>query len=279
MHRKTKIWLITASTLVLAGCILFVGGMTMAGWDFAKLNTHQYETNTHTLQDDFANITIQSKHADIHFVPSEECKVVCYEMQMVRHVVYVEENTLIIETVDERKWYDYIGITVTTPKITVYLPTKAYNSLVIQGDTGDIKVCGASYDTIDLSVSTGNITLSEAVCTGDVTARVSTGDATLENVTCKNLFSTGNTGNLLLKNVIASESFSIERSTGDIKLEGCDAAELHVETNTGSVKGNLLSEKVFIVKTNTGKVSVPPTTSGGTCKITCNTGDVILHVE
>lgn len=279
MHRKTKIRLTFASVLVLAGCILFVGGMAMANWDFTKLNTHPCETNTHTVQDNFTSISIQSKLADVHFVPSEECKVVCYEMQKVKHSVSVEEKTLIIKAIDERKWQDHIGITLSVPKITVYLPSKAYEALMIQGDTGDINVGSTSCDTINLSVSTGKISLSEAVCAGDVTIQVSTGDVALANVTCKNLFSTGNTGDFSLKNVVAHKNLSIERSTGDIKLEACDAAELHIKTNTGDIKGNLLSEKIFIIKTNTGKVDVPTTTSGGICEITSNTGDIVLGIE
>ena len=35
MNRRMK-WLIAAASLILTGCILFVGVMTMSGWDFKK---------------------------------------------------------------------------------------------------------------------------------------------------------------------------------------------------------------------------------------------------
>ena len=34
MSRKTKIWLIAAAALVLAGCLLFAGTMAAQNWDF-----------------------------------------------------------------------------------------------------------------------------------------------------------------------------------------------------------------------------------------------------
>ena len=47
MSRKTKIWLITAAALVLAGCLLFAGTMAAQNWDFSKLSTVTFETNTY----------------------------------------------------------------------------------------------------------------------------------------------------------------------------------------------------------------------------------------
>jgi len=82
-----------------------------------------------------------------------------------------------------------------------------------------------------------------------------------------------------LKNVNAAEKFSIERSTGDVKFDGCDAAEVFVKTDTGDVTGTLLSEKVFIVETDTGKVDVPKTVNGGRCEITTDTGDINISIK
>ena len=71
----------------------------------------------------------------------------------------------------------------------------------------------------------------------------------------------------------------IERSTGDIELNGCDAGEIFIETDTGNVEGTLLSEKVFVVTTDTGDKRVPNTTSGGRCEITTDTGDIYITIE
>ena len=55
MSRKTKIWLITAAALVLAGCLLFAGTMTAQNWDFSKLSTVTFKTNTYEIDESFSS--------------------------------------------------------------------------------------------------------------------------------------------------------------------------------------------------------------------------------
>ena len=117
------------------------------------------------------------------------------------------------------------------------------------------------------------------MCDGDVSVNVSTGKAYLTNIACKSVLSKGDTGDISLKNVIAAENFSIERTTGDVSFDGSDAAEIFVETDTGNVVGTLLSEKVFVVNTDTGKKEVPETLSGGRCKITTSTGNIRINLQ
>ena len=130
---------------------------------------------------------------------------------------------------------------------------------------------------LDLTVSTGKVTVSGVTCEGDVTVGVSTGKAKLSDVACKSVISSGSTGDILLNNVVATEKFSIERSTGDIKFDGSDAALIFVKTDTGDVTGRLLTDKVFVTQTDTGSVNVPKTAIGGRCEIITDTGD--MHIE
>lgn len=319
MSRATKAWLIIAASLILVGCMIFGGMMMALKWNFIKLSTSRYETNEYTIKEAYQNISIVADTADVIFVPSEtaETEVTCYEQNNVKHSVAVKNGTLVIEVIDTRRWYEYIGINFDTPKITVYLPQSGYNTLSVKLDTGDvvvpvafkfasvditgstgdvtfsasvagtaaiktstgdIRVENVSVGALDLSVSTGKVTVSGVTCEGDVTLRVSTGDSNLTDVTCKNLISNGSTGGLSLENVVATETFSIERSTGDVKLSDCDAAEILIKTDTGDVKGTLLSEKVFITETDTGRVSVPKSTTGGRCEIHTDTGNIKISI-
>ncbi len=78
---------------------------------------------------------------------------------------------------------------------------------------------------------------------------------------------------------ITKEKMSIKRSTGDIRFDGSDATEIFVETDTGDVTGTLISEKVFIARTDTGRINVPKTTNGGKCEINTDTGDIKLEIK
>ena len=279
MKKSTKIWLITATSLVALGCIMFSVAMTKIHWDFTKLSTVKYETNTYEVTDDFNSISMLTDTADILFVQSDDkiCKVVCYEMSDMKHTTTVQNDTLTINVTDEREWYDHIGITLGSPKITVYLPKTEYDSLAIKEDTGDIEVPkDFKFGSIDIATSTGDITVSGITCEDDLKINVSTGKVNLTDIKCKSFISDGSTGDISLNNVIATEKFSIERSTGDVKFDACDATEIWVETDTGDVTGKLLSEKIFITQTSTGDVHVPKSTNGGKCEITTSTGDIYI---
>ena len=315
MRKATKIWLITATVLALLGIGVFVSAAAAVGFDLTRFATQKYQTTTHTPNEDFSNISIKANTADISLVPSEDgvCRVSCYEWEKLKYSVAVRDDTLFIDMVDERAWYDHIGIGLGSPKITVYLPRSIYGALTVVGSTGDVTVpreltfggidifvstgdvsCYASAtDAVKITASTGDIrlgkvragTLALAVTTGDIIAtgvvcaddalvEVSTGRVNLTDMTCKNLTSRGDTGDIELKNVVAQEKFLVERSTGDVRLDGCDAVEIFIKTDTGDVSGTLLSEKVFAVETDTGEVQVPSTASGGRCEIITDTGDI-----
>ncbi len=320
MRKTTMIWFAVAAFLILAGCIMFGSVMTVFGWDFTKLSTGNYETKHHEIREDFHAISVNTDTADMTFVRSEDtkCTVECYEQKGVTHCVTVKDGTLVIETVDARKWYEYIGIRFGTPKVTVYLPRTEYTTLFIKESTGDIEMprdfqfenADLSLSTgdvnffasaserikiqtstgkirlehafagaLDLSASTGGITVSNVICEGDMNLHVSTGKTNLTDLSCRNLTSSGSTGNISLSNVVAAEKLSIKRSTGDISFDRSDAGEIFVQTDTGHVKGSLLTDKVFIAQTDTGTINVPKTQTGGRCEIDTDTGNIKITVE
>ncbi|MBO4734043.1 MAG: DUF4097 family beta strand repeat protein [Clostridia bacterium] len=144
--------------------------------------------------------------------------------------------------------------------------------------TGDIMIDGGALCGIDLTATTGDITVKNIDTTGDIKANVSTGDISLSNVRCMNLTSTGSTGDMVFKDVTAQLSFYLERSTGSVEFDGCDAGEIMVKTTTGDVCGTLLSEKIFFTETSTGDIKVPKSLTGGKCEVKTSTGDIILDV-
>ena len=319
MKKGVKIWNIVASCLVCVGVVVMLAGLSSCSWDFSIINGGKYQTNTHEITEDFSNISIRTDTADIIFLESENenCKVVCYEEEDVKHSVSVAEGTLMVNVVDERKWYEGL-FNFDSPKITVYLPEIEYSTLIIEestgdieitpyfkfktvdvsvstgdvtcyasatervkieGSTGDICVENISAGEVDITVSTGKVTVANVTCDGDIKVGASTGKTYLRDITCKNVISSGDTGDISLKNVVATDTFTIERDTGDVRLYSSDAGEIFIETDTGDVEGSLLSAKVFIIDTDTGDKDVPDTVTGGRCKITTDTGDVRIMIK
>lgn len=320
MKRAAKAWMIVAAVLIGIGAILFVSVMAANHWDFSAIANVHYETRTVAVDDAFTGISVRSDTADVMLVPSSDgkCRVELYENEKVRHTVSVNDGVLTVGENDTRKWFERIAFSFGSPKITVYLPETAYETLLIRErtgdvqipadfifdsiditantgdvscfascsgsiairtDTGDIRIENGSAESLTLSVTTGEAGVRSFTCEKGIDLTVTTGDAYLSDVTCESLTSTGDTGDITLRNVIVSERISIERDTGDVRFEKCDAGEIDIETDTGDVTGSLLSDKVFITKSDIGDVNVPETTSGGTCRITTDTGDIRITVE
>lgn len=319
MSRATKIRLIIATSLIALGLVMFVAAVAACDWDFTKLSSVKYETNTYEVSEEFSGIKINADTENILFAPSEDgkCKVVCLEEENFKHSVAVQDGILTVDGVDERKWHERL-MNFGEKKISVYLPSNEYASLLIKSSTGDIEIpnnlkfesidvsvstgdlknyASATKDvkmttstgdilvenisaaSLNLSVSTGKVTVKNAACELDIKISVSTGRTNISDTQCKNLISSGSTGDISLKNVIAEEKFNIKRSTGDVKLDSCDAAEIFIETSTGDVSGSLLSPKVFIANTDTGEKDIPDTVIGGRCEITTDTGDIEISIN
>lgn len=318
---KTKLrWLITAVILTVIGAILIGFAVIMMKGDLSMLSNTQYETNRHAVTEEFEAVRIELDTADLILLPSEDasCSVTCYEPQNQKHSVTVKDGTLVIEAVDERKWYEHIGFFNKTPTVTLALPKSLYGALSVSATTGDIEIdraftfqsidvdlttgdvtCKASAkedlriktttgkitasdlsaEAITLTLSTGSLTASSITCRKDLFLKVTTGKTELSNVTCENLTSEGTTGAIALDHVIATEKLSVKRSTGDILLDSVDGGELVLKSTTGDIKGSLLTEKVFIVDTTTGSKDYPHTISGGKCEITTTTGDIRITVK
>ena len=246
-----------------------------------------------------------------------ECRLVSFSHDKVKVGAIVGAGTLTVSFEDEREWYDHIAVFTNSPALTLYLPEAQYETLVVEATTGDIELpAGFTFGTVDISLSTGDVELESSVtglakvetttgdielenisassialevttgdvslsnvdCGGNISIVIGTGDTYLTDVTCYNFTSDGTTGKESLVDVIASGKITITRTTGDITLERSDASELEITTSTGDVRGILLTPKIFIAESSTGRIDVPKTSEGGVCKVTTSTGDIKLDI-
>lgn len=319
MNRSGKKWIIAAVILIAAGALLLVGALAAVRFDITELSTQRFQTNTYEFNEDFDKISVDVRTAAVTFVPSEDevCRIECFEEDTQPHSVKIQDGTLMISTVDNRKWYDNIVLSFKTPAITVYLPKEAYDSLFVVSKTGNIEIPdGFSFETVTITGTTSNITCDAFVSkdievntttgiisvgssdaetielsatTGKITLGSSdaetiklsatTGTVTVNDAVCNHMTAETGTGQVRLENVIAKESIRVETGTGGVYFEECDALDISVKTGTGSVEGTLLSEKIFDVRTSTGSVSVPDSTGVGRCEITTGTGNVEISLR
>jgi len=217
---RTKKWIIAAVILVAVGGVIFIGALAAVGFDASKLETWFFHTNTYEFSDDFDSISINTEVAGVTILPSDDdvCRVICYEDDTLTNTVKVENGTLSIESVNTRKWYDNIGISINDPSVTVYLPEEAYASVSVTVTTGTITLESVICDSLNATVTTGNISL-EGCDAGEMNLEAAIGNIEGTVLSDKIFIATANLGNV---SVPGTTSGGICRATveiGDIKLE------------------------------------------------------------
>ncbi len=247
---------------------------------------------------------------------NDTCRVVCTAEDDVDFTVEVGDDTLHIQRQDTKVRFLYFDIYWGETGISVYLPRSDYESLSIRTTSGDVEVpeffsfpsadiqCGSGEvrllasvgDTLSVQSQSGDIHMGNTspaimnVQTGSgeisidhvkgetaLQIRSTSGDVTLANVNGKAVDVITSSGEVTLSNAILEGSIYLKSDSGDVALRTSDAADLYIQTGSGSVSGTLLSEKVFLIDTSSGDVTVPHSASGGKCEVTTQSGDIAFR--
>lgn len=270
--------LIVALCLILVGGLLFVLAACTSDGGLKSMFTGKGVEAVKTLDENFENIDINTRTADITFLEAEDgvCKVVSYDSEKIRYDVYVEGGTLKIKTVDERKWFERISIR-DVATLRVYLPKSAYSALSIDESTGNISIPDIfSFENVNIELSTGNTELYASV-SGHIDIDGSTGSVYLKDINCGSLGIEVSTGNVSLKNVECAGKVEIEVSTGRVQLDNVNLVSLETEGDTGNFSAqNITSSGSISVERDTGKVNIQNATVVGDLIVETDTGDISL---
>ena len=249
--------IIVGITLVVLGCLLFVGCSSSDGFDWSKLNSEKFESKTYTTQETFQNISIDEDYGvKVKILPADDgvCKIEYENSKNVICDINVREGTLKIKQSDNRKWYHMIGFNFYTPTLTVYLPESELQTLNIDASTSDITIPASfSFQDLKIDLSTGDVTVSSNV-TGEMNICVSTGNITVSNS--------------------APASVSITSSTGDISASAIHATgDLYVKSSTGQQTFRDITCANATLISSTGDKSISTLTAFGNLTVQSNTGD------
>lgn len=303
---------------IVIGSVLLIGGGALFGVAAYKSSKNNaVETKEYKDLAAFNKFDIDLTIADLEFKPSDTAYVVVEETKYDVHTVEVADNTLKVKGQDTRKWYEHLfnWNWFQKVKVTVYMPSGAYEDLkvvsatgnvnvpndfsfasfttavstgnvvskaIITGDvnvttaTGKINFEGVTANKMDLKASTGDIVLKDVAVTEEIKIKTSTGDFKLENVTCKSYESSSSTGDVNFNKVSVTNTITIKNDTGHVKMLASDANELDIKTSTGYVNLELLTAKIVYAESSTGRKNIPTSTTGGLCKIKTSTGDITV---
>ena len=124
--------IVVGAIILVLGLVVGVVSFALMGFRFEGFKTVEYETKTTELRGDFRNIHIQGDMAHIaiyhpmHPTLDNAAKLESTESENRRTVVTVEDGTLYIRLVDERKWYERMEISLKSPTLILYLPEGVY---------------------------------------------------------------------------------------------------------------------------------------------------------
>ena len=273
---KTTVWLIIAALLLIVGLVIFALEMTALGWDFSKLGTVKFVTVTHEIDRGFRGVSIDTDTADIVIVPADDgvCRVVCYEREKVTHAVMVEDDVLTVRVADQSLW-DHIGISFHTPKITVYLPEKEYETLVIRESTGDVDVArGFTFGKLVAELSTGDVTL-RADVKEQARIKTTTGDILVENAAAQGFDLCATTGDITVKSVSCAGNMDLSATTGRVSVTASECGgNVDVGIGTGKTELTDLSCGSITTVGTTGDIRMKNVIAKESVSIERGTGDV-----
>ena len=259
MKVKLIITIVVAAALIFIGIAVAACGFAMSGFDIKKLTTDPEVTNYMTIDQDFNSIIIDATTADLKILPSTDgqCKIDLVERENLYFMPSVENGILTINEIDDRKWYEYIGIGWSNMSITLYLPKEQYDSLTVELTTGKAQIdSGLEFGKVDVKATTGNVKC-EAKVTESLEIKCTTG--------------------LIYASGADVDTIRLKASTGSIELCNSSCKGLEIETTTGSIKLSEVSGTGdFDIEATTGKINLSDVVTEGDLTIEADTGDVIF---
>lgn len=313
MKKFIKVLVIIVIVLVVLAVGGFVTLLALSDWNLANL---KYQNNDYTIEEDFSSVKIDVRSTDINILPSTDgkCKVVCFEDNLYTHSVKVEDGCLVIGCEFKTKVFFSYKESV----VTLYLPQKVYNSLDIKATSGDVEIANMQAKECNINVTSGDIEVDKLVsdklysdgfsgdidvsntqvnssiyierhsgdievssikCFGNFDMATISGNMSLDNVVANNLTTKATSGEIELDVVLVSNELIIEATSGDVEFSKLDATnKINITTTSGDVSGTLLSDKIFAVKSSSGKTDIPMTTSGGVCMVSTTSGDIVIKI-
>lgn len=279
MKKGMKVWLLIAAILCSVGLTVCVIAWAAVDFDFMKLDSADFTDNVYELDGHVDGIQINFDTANVRFgvSPDRVVRVFTHEKEDNPHTVQKAGGKLLIFRV-KKPWYQKLDFSFEEEWITIHLPEDVFYSLTAKVNTADLVLSsGLSFSGVNIETDTGDVHIASDV-SGSIIVKADTGDVLLENTNPRYIEIETDTGDVTLKNTLCRRDLSITTDTGDVSFDRLDAESLTIETDTGDVEGTLLSDKTFVVRSDTGRKKYPHTTGGGLCNITTDTGDIEIDI-
>ncbi len=239
MRRRIMGTLITAFAMMGVGLALMCSAVALYGTELV-IGEENFMEKTHTITEKVTFLKVSDAESDIRILPSSDgtCTVRCYDRESIFHTVTLDGQTLTVEQVDGRKWYEKIGFFLwwTQPRtVTVYLPLGEYKTLTLKTVSGDIQVPdGYIFSSGELKTTSGNISFESEVRQGLV-AQTTSGDVTLREMGADTVVAKTTSGDVRLEGVQTSGAVTATTTSGKVSLSKVICGDLQASVTSGDV--------------------------------------------
>ncbi len=271
-----KVWMIVATSLIVAGILVFIVAIAAANFDFVHMMGGKLDTKSYDITEKFDSLSIDVDISDVSFVAASDgkCKVVCNETAKEKHLVEVKDGALKISVDNNKKWYEHISFFTPETTVTVFLPETSYKSFKLSTHTGDVWLPNEfNFESIEIKASTADVKCG-ASSAGLLKIETTTGDIKVEGLSANELGLSVSTGEIEAKSINCLGNAWIHVSTGEAEIEQLTCKNLETDGDTGDFELSdvLVSENLSITR-STGDVSLE-NCDAGEITIKTDTGDV-----
>ncbi len=262
MKKATVITLIVSLCMVFAGLILCGGVVMMNGLDFDFGNTADYREKVSTFDEAFADVEVRGMSADVQFfvTTADECVVECTETDDAYYDVKVENNTLIVKYVDNRKWFDHIGFNFSSlsENVKVYLPENVYENVKIRSTSGNVTVNqGLACESLEAVSTSGSVRVYGASAEGKITVNSTSGRSVADAVKAQSLTVASTSGRVNVSNIDEVENVSVNATSGRIEATDIRCVNFSAEGVSGTVLcSGVIAEETLNAESTSGGVQV-----------------------
>ena len=229
-----------AGSMIVVGIVLAMIGFASGGkWFILRSDAGFHVPNNQSLisksyeLDEFTNINLSNKHADIEILPSDNYGLELNSFETSDVTYAVKDGTLTVEAKNTKDNAITIGFrSFKTPTITIFVPKDTLlSNIELDSSFGDINLEQLNYQQLKLFVSHGDISFRNIVA-GHTEITQSFGDLALEQFSSDSLIAENEHGDIDIIGELNGES-TITSSFGDIDLELLNReSELGLDLNT-----------------------------------------------
>lgn len=262
MKHTTKIILITALGLILAGFLLSVGTVALAGLPFGQdYRTYRTEHDAAlSIKTDLDSATLYLRQTD-----GDKIVVICNDIEDDRCTTVTERGGVLEIDYDARPWYTDVRSWISFGKdpkydVEIGIPAGYVGKLIIESSSGGIEVEDVTLPAAEFAVSSGFVKFDEVDCTGRLNISASS-------------------GMIVLDEVRTAEALSVRASSGVMRLSDIDCGgDLSLDGNSGALRLETIRvEGSLIAARTSGTITGEQITCRGNLVLQANSG--VIHVD